>query len=420
MSRNRLRGVVLAAALILASPFTLTAGQAAQATERRHPSPQDSAKVVLDWERILFSTVYPATPIPSGVPILGFTSTAMYDAAETSARRGRSSETAAVATAAHDVLVHYVPAAKAALDTHLATSLATVQDTRAREKGMRIGREAAADMLASRRGDGYGDPDVHYTLPPGVGVWQPTPGQPPIGDMLGAWIGRLRPLMVDPHSPIDGPDPLTSAEYAADYNEVRLYGGTAPTLRTQAQTDIATFFNSNSAVMVGDALVRRLEVHPMGVVDTARIFAAMHASMTDSLIQCWRLKLDGGFWRPFQAINSTLDDGNPATAPQPGWAPLLPQPPYPEYVSGHGCLTSPAVHVIRETLGEDTPLELRSVNPPPSGSSRVYTQLAHIEYEAFHARIWGGFHFRDGMVDAYIIGHDTAERVLDAMEREHR
>jgi hypothetical protein len=412
MSRKRLRGVVLAAALILASPLNLTvsAGQAAQAYERRHPSPQDSAQAVLDWERILFSTVYPATPIPNGVPILGFTSAAMYDAAASSSRRGRSSETAAVATAAHDVLAHYVPAAKAALDARLASSLASVDDWRALLKGIRIGREAGADLLASRVDDGYGDPDIHYTLPPGVGIWQPTP---PATDMLGAWIGSLDPLMVDPHSPIDGPDPLTSAEYAADYNEVRLYGGTAPTLRTQAQTDTATFFNSNSATMVGDALVRRLEAHPMGVVATARIFAAMHASMTDSLIQCWRLKRDVGFWRPFQAINSTLDDGNPATSPQPGCAPMLAQPNYSEYVSGHGCLTSPAVQVIRETLGEDTALELRSVNFP--SAPRVYTQLAHIEHDAFHARIWGGFHFRDGMVDAYIIGHDTAERVLDAM-----
>jgi hypothetical protein len=421
MSRKRFRGVALAAALILAGPLSLTAVAGQAASERRHPPSQESAQVVLDWERIVFRTVYTppapftATPIPSGVPILGFTSVAMYDAAATSARRGRSSETAAVATAAHDVLVHYYPAQAGLLDADLAASLLTVQDTRARIRGSWIGRGAAAAMLRSRVGDGYGNPDIHYTLLPGVGVWQPTP---PATDMLGAWIGSLRPLMVDPHSPIDGPDPLTSAQYAADYEEVRRLGGTTSAERAQNQTDTARFFVPNAVTQLGDALIANLaaDPDPMGVVDTARLFAAMHASLTDSLIQCWRLKRDVGFWRPSEAINSTLDDGNPATAPEPGWTPLVGNPNYAEYPSGHGCVTSSQVQVIRETLGEDTTLVLRSGTFPP----REYTQLAHIEYEAFNARIWSGLHFRDGMVDAYIIGHDTAERVLDAMERDRR
>jgi hypothetical protein len=33
-------------------------------------------------------------------------------------------------------------------------------------------------------------------------------------------------------------------------------------VRSQAQTDTAVFFNSNSATMVGDALVRHLEALP--------------------------------------------------------------------------------------------------------------------------------------------------------------
>ena len=54
--------------------------------------------------------------------------------------------------------------------------------------------------------------------------------------------------------------------------------------------------------MVGDALIRYLEGHPLRLADTARLFAELHAAMTDSLIQCWRLKRDVGFWRPSQAI----------------------------------------------------------------------------------------------------------------------
>lgn len=408
------RRTVLATPLLAAVPVALTTAarsQAASPTTAARRRSADSAQVVLDWERIAFATVYPASPVPVGVPVLGFTSLAMYDAAASSAHRGRSSETAAVATAAHDVLVHYYQAAQGALDQSLAASLAAVTDSRALAKGSRLGREAAAEMLRSREGDGYGNPDIHYTYtqPAAPGVWVPNPGSL---DMLGAWIGSLRHLVVRDETQVAGPDALTSAAYATDYDEVARLGSTTSTERTPAETATAQFFNSNSATMVGDALIRRLEAVPIGVVETARVFAAMHGAMTDSVITCWRLKRDVGFWRPSQAIARALADGNPATEPVAGWTPLIPDPNYSDYVSGHASLTAPAVEVIRRTLGEDTPLELRSVNGPP----RLYTQLAHIEHEAFLARIWSGLHFRTAMVAGYTIGHDTAARVLRELD----
>jgi hypothetical protein len=165
--------------------------------------------------------------------------------------------------------------------------------------------------------------------------------------------------------------------------------------------------------MVSDALVRYLEANPMRLADTARLFAAVHAAMTDSLIQCWRFKRDVGFWRPSQAIRDAELDGNPATTEDNAWTPLVVNPPYSDYVSGHGCLTGPAVEVIRRTLGERTPLELISVNSP---THRTYPTLRGLESDAFHARIWSGLHFRTAMVDAYHIGHVTARRVMRALD----
>jgi hypothetical protein len=392
---------------------TATAAHPARPAHPGDPTPAarrhvDDASALLAWQRTAMATIYPATPIPSGVPILGFTSMAMYDAASVSAHRRASSESAAVAAAAHDVLVHYLPTAQATLDAQLATSLATVPDGASEERGVRVGIRAAARIIERRSGDGYGDPTVHYTLPPGPGVWQPTA---PATDMLVPWLGSLRPLVVHHPVHLDGPDPLSSTSYARDYDEVRLLGAATGSLRTPEQTATALFFNSNSATMVGDALVRHLEQAPMGLLPTARLFARMHAAMTDSIIECWQLKHDVGFWRPFQAIAAAGTDGNSRTLPQAGWSPLIPNPSYSEYVSGHAALTAPAVETIRLTLGEDTSLELRSVNGPP----RVYADLGSIEYEAFHARIWGGLHFADAMDDGYALGHEMARRVQQAL-----
>lgn len=415
MKNFRSRAVLVAAALLATSTLTISpaASGGGRHAHPHHdpPASPDSAQVVLDWERTAFATIYPATPIPVGVPLLGYTSLAMHDAIRHSAARPDSSETAAAATAAHHVLAHYLPpAADAALDAQLVASLATVPDGTAEDRGVRTGEKVAEWLIEDRADDGYGDTRIHYTLPPAIGTWQPTP---PATDMLAAWIGSMDPLVVRRLARVDGPDKLTSDDYAADYNEVRLLGSTASTVRSQSQTDTAVFFNSNSATMVGDALVRYLAAHPATLEETAWLFAAMHGAMTDSLIKCWQLKRDVGFWRPFQAVAGAADDGNPDTQPETGWTSLLPTPPYSDYVSGHGCLTGPAIEVVRTTLGETTPLELRSSAAP--GAPRTYATLTHLEHDAFSSRIWGGLHFRDAMADAYAIGHRTARKVMEEL-----
>jgi hypothetical protein len=367
----------------------------------------ESPQVVLDWERIVFRTVYVdnPTPVPVGVPVLGFASVAMHLAATRSAHVGASSERAAVATAAHDVLVHYFPAQAAQLGADLTNSLSGIRPN-ARAKGERIGGAEAAAFLASRVGDHYLDPSIHYTKAPGVGVWQPNPGAT---DMLAPWLGSLRPLFVEHPVPVPGPLPLASSAYAAEHSEVRRLGAVTSVERTPEQTATAQFFNSNSAIMVSDALIRRLEMHPIDLLATARLFALIHGAMTDSAIRCWGLKRDVGFWRPSQAIAGADLDGNDATVFEPGWAPLIPNPNYSDYVSGHACLTGPAVEVIRHTFGEDIPLELRSVNSP---TPRTYAHLWELEDDAFDARIWSGLHFRRAMVDGYAIAHGTARQVM--------
>ena len=119
-----------------------------------------------------------------------------------------------------------------------------------------------------------------------------------------------------------------------------------------------------------------------------------------------------GFWRPFQAIAGALTDGNPATNLHPGtepWAPLLANPAYSDYTSGHGSATSPFAQALHRTLGDHTTLVLKA-----GELTRTYTSLSALEHDALHARIWGGLHFRTAMEDTYDLGHRTANRVMRA------
>lgn len=308
------------------------------------------------------------------------------------------------------MLAHYVPSATT-LDADLQATFDAIGPGHARTKGARIGADAARDFIASREGDGWMDPSIHYTKTAGPGVWSPNPGQT---DMVAPWLGSLRPLFVAP-LPLSGPYPLSSSAWAADYEEVRLIGSTTSEAdgdRTAYQTAAALFFNSAvPAVMVGDALIRYLEVHPIGIQAAARLFATMHSAIADSVICTWQAKRDIGFWRPSQAISGLFDDDNAATTPQPGWTPLLANPNYPEYTSGHGSFTAPQAEVLRRVFGETLQLELRS----PTLGSRTYASLSAWEFDAFNARIWGGIHFRKAMNDTYEMGHRTATLVMGAL-----
>ena len=407
-----LRRRALATALsVLLVGFALSPG-GAPARSAGPAAPPEPATVVTGWEQILLDTVYgqaaPKTLIPLGVPLLGYTSVAMYDGVKRAARTG-GSQSAAVAQAAHDVLVTYFPADKVALDDALGASLAAIPDGTAKTRGRHAGAAAAAAMVG-RVEDPRVDAGHPYQRDPAPGVWQPS-----TTPFVGPWLGFMDKLVVKKPIEVDGPDPTTSADYAFDFQEVKIVGRATDADRTDRQTEVAQFFNGNAGLMVGQGLIGYLDQNPMSLKRTARLFAVMHGAMTDSVITCWRLKYDG-FWRPFQAIQGIPgDDGNPATVEDPTWTSLLATPPYPDYVSGHACVTGPQVETIRMMLGEETSLSLHSTNPLSLQPDRTFTTLSEIEFDAFHARIWGGLHFRDAMEDGYLIGHTAARRAIKAI-----
>ena len=97
----------------------------------------------------------------------------------------------------------------------------------------------------------------------------------------------------------------------------------------------------------------------LDIVDTARTFAVLDASIADAAIACWRAKYDFNFWRPDTAIALADTDGNPATDVVAGWTPLIPNPPYPDYTSGHACVTGATTGTLENLFGTTTQPRLR-------------------------------------------------------------
>ena len=327
------RSLVLLCSSVLVLPLFATVAGASvpdsgSRSARASAGPQDdhvkAAEAAVMWQRIAVRTIWTETvPLPAppvGSMYLTFTSLAVHDAASEAQRRGRVAATAAVATAAHDVLWEYFPASRTNLDADLAATMARIPDGKKGDAGAAIGAAAADAMIASRVGDGRFDLSRVYSKAPGVGVWQPGPGAPTTGGgMALAWLGFLKPVVDVAPVALDGHDPLTSPAYAADYIEVADLGSTTSTTRTPEQTAIAQFFNLPTiSAAYRLAVCDVLDGEPMGLLPTTRMFARMDAAVLTSFIQTFRLKFDVGFWRPYQAIAGAASDGNPATAPADG------------------------------------------------------------------------------------------------------
>jgi hypothetical protein len=397
---------LLVVPLLVAGAGSPAHTSAATASRGHHPHVH-AAQTAVAWQRIAIRTIYTegALPPPAGSLYLTFTSRAVHEAARRAERYGRTAATTAVATAAHDVLHEYFPASRTALDADLAALTATVPVGWKAAVGAHIGAAAADAMIASRVDDGRNDTTIVYDKAPGLGVWQA-----PATGMSLAWLGFVDPVIdVEPVA-LDGPDGLRSWAYAKDYNEVRRLGSTSSTERTPEQTAIAHFFGVNPVVMYRDALCRYLDTRRLDLLTVTRLFAHIDTANSTAFIQAWRLKYDIGFWRPYEAVAQADTDGNWATRTEAGWTPLIPNPAYADYTSGHAAATSPFAQVVRWTLGEHVPLTLRN-----GDLEHTYTSLSDLEHDALEARIWGGLHFRDAMDDGYYMGHVTAYRVMHAL-----
>jgi hypothetical protein len=287
-----------------------------------------------------------------------------------------------------------------------------------RTNGVAIGEATARAMLADRLNDGrFGPPPTLYQ--PAPGVWRPTP--PNFANDPAPWVGNVRPFLVPSAEMLrtDGPNALTSEEYAEDFNEIKEIGSLTSTTRTANQTDAAIFWQDHLHAFM-NRLFRNLVVSQrLDIVESARLFAMENLAGADAAIGCWNDKYYWQFWRPITAIREADTDHNPATEADPTWLPLfdpatpvcnqpppLFTPPFPDHPSGHCCGTSAFVHTLRNFFGTDK-ISVSAVSNK-SCTSRSFDRFSDILNEVIDARVWAGIHFRTADTQGAELGKKVA------------
>jgi hypothetical protein len=330
-------------------------------------------------------------------------------------RRPASSE-AAVATAAHDVLVALYPAQTATLDQQYAAYLSFLPGHRERIlNGVAVGQQTAAGILALRANDGR-NAGPGWTPPaPGPGIWEPTP--PGYLPAATPWIRYATPWTMTSPSQFRVPPPpaLDSEVWANDYNETKAYGGAVSSARTAEQTDLGEFFG-------GPGVNPMLQWHgtwrgiaagqELSIMGAARLFALLSTASSDALIGCWDSKFQYAFWRPVTAVRA--GGGNSESVADPTWIGLVTTPNHPEYPAAHGCFSGSVVEVLKSYFGTDKlHFTMSSAAPGLLQPVRSYDHFSRALTDILDARIYGGMHYRNSTVVGAELGKQVAHQAIE-------
>jgi hypothetical protein len=393
-----------------------------------------SQNVITDWAGIVQPAVLntgTATRPPGSSEVLHTTiQLAMYNAtmaivggyqtygAAVSAPRGADVR-AAVATAAYRTARVRVDSSQTGyLDGQYQAYLATIPDGQSKNAGIQVGEAAAAEVLALRANDGFGNIVLYEcsSVPPPPGEFEPNGGcgtQP-----VDAKVGQVTPFtLVDPSCfRPGGPNPLTSEGYTRDFIETRDFGRVDSSIRTPEMTDVVYFWSENTYAQWNRNLNSLAIRAHLNVRESARFLALVHTSAADAIIAGFNAKYFFRAWRPRTAIPRADTDGNPDTDPDPTWTPLLTVN-HPEYPSGHAFYTGAVLEAVANYFGTSkfswTLSGNKTAVPQLVQTERNYPNLAAITREVTNARIWAGLHWRHSMEDGGKIGRAVADRVFD-------
>jgi hypothetical protein len=363
----------------------------------------------------------------------------------------RADKRAAVTAAAYHTLIALYPQQAETFEEEYERWLFRIGKSDGRTKGLELGRKVARAILEARANDGSELP-MSYTPGTGPGFHQVDPNNPNQGFHAPQW-GQVDPFVMDDATDFPSPPPpaLNSAEYAAAYAEVMLYGGDGigtPTIRSPEQTEIGIYWAYDGTPGLGtpprlyNQITRVIaKMKDNTTEENARLFALINLSMADAAIQCWKVKYDYEFWRPIVAIRAGDTDGNDNTPGDPDWNPLGAPfsngpagalnftPPFPAFTSGHATFGAASLRMVAKFYGRDDIAfsfvsdEFNGINTDQNGNVRPrvvrrFNSLSQAYRENAQSRIYLGIHWKFDATEGVAAGEDIADFVYrNALQR---
>jgi hypothetical protein len=332
-------------------------------------------------------------------------------------------------------LVGLFPSQKPALDARYEASLTLLRVgcqeqsvdqqsscTNRVDRGIDWGIAVAHAVLAWRTNDGFNVSYPPFNGGTAVGQWRPTP--PANGPMSaqGLAFTDMFVLVSNTQFRPGPPRSLTSPKYTADFMAVKSLGRGTGSTRTEDQTALAPFWEGNASVHWNQAANQIARANHLSLSGSNRLLAVLNIAMADTAFTIWSAKLFYGSlpvdvtWRPVTSIPMADSDGNPDTAADPGWLPLVNTPSHPEYPAGHPGLNGAAATVLLSYFRPKQTFTLTTTGRP----SRMYTSIAQARSDGNNGRVWGGMHYPSTVEISDAVGEAIARYVNENSMQKRR
>jgi hypothetical protein len=313
------------------------------------------------------------------------------------------------------MLVKLYPAQSGALKAQRDASIAAIaaQESAASvTAGVQWGQRVASAFWGWRLSDGLSPEPPPFRgveslagTPAAVGAWRPTPpfnasGAAPQFASMTPWV-IIRPSQFRLPPPLA----LSSAEYLADYNEVRTMGVFDGSGRSSDQSELALFWAGNTPLYWNRIALQIAAARSLTLSQNAHLFALMNVAIADAGIACWDSKYRYVFWRPITAIRDPGSVNSDAA-----WIPWLPgTPAHPEYPSGHSTVSGAAAFILSQKFGDSTAFTVTSDVRP---GTRSFPSFSAAVAEIADARVFGGIHYRTSCARGNLLGQSVGHYVL--------
>lgn len=278
-------------------------------------------------------------------------------------------------------------------------------------------------MLAYAKKDKYNRISnyTRYTPLGAEGSWYPTP--PAYMAPVEPYFNTVRSFTLDSCSQFKPVKPIafSTDKRSTFYKYMLMNYKQSGTALTDEQRTIAGFWDCNPFAVQdnGHMLVGLKKISPgahwLGITGIAckqakinfsksmEIHTVIAIGLMDSFICCWDEKFRSNRIRPETAIRKYID---------PNWRPLLQTPPFPEYLSGHSCISSTSAFILTCYFGDgfhytDNVEEKYGLAP------RNFDSFNQAASEAGMSRFWGGIHFKDAIDNGMIQGVRVGQWVLN-------
>lgn len=292
------------------------------------------------------------------------------------------------------------------------------------QNSVEYGRAIGAHILAWAGKDRYLQRTSYggFIVNKEPGRWVPTP--PDYMDAMENNWGSLRPMVMDSVTQFRPapPTPFNTTKESVFYKEAyEVYE--AVTKPNVGDSATAWYWDDNPNTSVTDGHITYFlqKVSPpghwaaiacsvaqkenFGDMKTAALLSQMTIALHDAFIACWEAKYHYNYIRPETFINKYIDKD---------WAPLIQNPAFPEYPSGHSTASASAALVLTKLVGENYAF-IDSTEVPFGRPIRKFNSFFDASDQASLSRLYGGIHFLNSLNTGVQMGKSIGSLVVSKL-----